>query len=41
MRHKIALAALNLMTTQDVSKEMGCSIRSVQLWVEQGLLEGW
>ncbi len=41
MRHKIALTALNLMTTQDVAKEMGCSIRSVQLWVEQGLLEGW
>ena len=41
MRHKIALTAPNLMTTQDVAKNLGCSIRSVQLWMEQGLLEGF
>ena len=41
MRHKIALTALNLMTTHDVAKKLGVTIRSVQLWVEQGLLEGW
>lgn len=41
MRHKIALTALNVMTTQDVAKKLGCSIRSVQLWMEQGLLDGW
>ncbi len=41
MRHKIALTALNLMTTHDVAKQLGVTIRSVQLWVEQGLLDGW
>jgi excisionase family DNA binding protein len=41
LRHKIALTALNLMTTHDVAKKLGVTIRSVQLWVEQGLLEGW
>ena len=41
MRHKIALTVLNVMTTQDVAKKLGCSIRSVQLWMEQGLLEGF
>jgi excisionase family DNA binding protein len=41
VRHKIALTALNIMTTQDVAKNLGCSIRSVQLWMEQGLLEGF
>ncbi len=41
MRHKIALTALNLMTTHDVAQKLGVTIRSVQLWVEQGLLEGW
>jgi len=29
------------MTTSDVAKELGVTIRSVQLWVEQGVLEGW
>jgi len=29
------------MTTHDVAKKLGVTIRSVQLWVEQGLLEGW
>ena len=29
------------MTTSDVAKELGVTIRSVQLWVEQGALEGW
>lgn len=38
---KLALKALDLMTTSDVSKELGVTIRSVQLWVEQGALEGW
>lgn len=38
---KIALKALDLMTTSDVAKELGVTIRSVQLWVEQGVLEGW
>ena len=38
---KIALRALDLMTTSDVAKELGVTIRSVQLWVEQGVLEGW
>lgn len=41
MRHKIALTALNVMTTHDVAKKLGVTIRSVQLWVEQGLLDGW
>lgn len=36
-----ALKALDLMTTSDVAKELGVTIRSVQLWVEQGALEGW
>ena len=38
---KIALKALDLMTTSDVAKELGVTIRTVQLWVEQGVLEGW
>ena len=38
---KLALKALDLMTTSDVAKEIGVTIRSVQLWVEQGALEGW
>lgn len=38
---KIALKALDLMTTSDVAKELGVTIRSVQLWVERGALEGW
>jgi len=38
---KIALKALDLMTTSDVAKELGVTIRSVQLWVEQGVLQGW
>ncbi len=38
---KLALKALDLMTTSDVAKELGVTIRSVQLWVEQGALEGW
>ena len=38
---KIALRALDLMTTSDAAKELGVTIRSVQLWVEQGVLEGW
>ena len=38
---KLALKALDLMTTSDVAKELGVTIRSVQLWVEQGVLEGW
>jgi excisionase family DNA binding protein len=38
---KTALNALDLMTTNDVAKELGVTIRSVQLWVEQGALEGW
>jgi len=29
------------MTTHDVAKKLGVTIRSVQLWVEQGLLDGW
>jgi len=29
------------MTTHDVAQKLGVTIRSVQLWVEQGLLEGW
>jgi excisionase family DNA binding protein len=36
-----ALKALDLMTTSDVAKELGVTIRSVQLWVEQGALVGW
>jgi excisionase family DNA binding protein len=38
---KLALKVLDLMTTSDVAKELGVTIRSVQLWVEQGALEGW
>ena len=38
---KLALKALDLMTTSDVAKELDVTIRSVQLWVEQGALEGW
>jgi len=38
---KPALKALDLMTTNDVAKELDVTIRSVQLWVEQGALEGW
>lgn len=38
---KTALKALDLMTTNDVAKELDVTIRSVQLWVEQGALEGW
>jgi len=38
---KLALKALDLMTTSDVAEELGVTIRSVQLWVEQGALEGW
>lgn len=38
---KLALKALDLMTTSDVAKELGVTIRSVQLWVEQGVLQGW
>jgi len=38
---KLALKALDLMTTSDVAKELGVTIRSAQLWVEQGALEGW
>jgi len=29
------------MTTSDVAKALGVTVRSVQLWVEQGALEGW
>lgn len=36
-----ALNAQDLMTTFDVAKEFGVTIRSVQLWVEQGILEAW
>lgn len=38
---KSALKALDLLTTNDVAKELGVTIRTVQLWVEQGALEGW
>jgi excisionase family DNA binding protein len=38
---KTALKALDLMTTNDVAKELDVTIRSVQLWVEQGALKGW
>lgn len=38
---RTALKALDLMTTSDVAKELGVTIRTVQLWVEQGALEGW
>jgi excisionase family DNA binding protein len=38
---KTALKALDLMTTSDVAKELGVTIRSVQLWVEKGALDGW
>ncbi len=38
---KLALKALDLMTTSDVAKELGVTIRSVQLWVERGALEAW
>lgn len=38
---KSALKALDLMTTNDVAKELDVTIRTVQLWVEQGALEGW
>ena len=38
---KLALQALDLMTTSDVAKELGVTIRSVQLWVERGALEAW
>ena len=38
---KIALKALDLMTTSDVARELGVTIRTVQLWEGQGLLEGW
>lgn len=38
---KLALKVLDLMTTSDVAKELDVTIRSVQLWVEQGALEGW
>jgi len=29
------------MTTSDVATALGLTVRSVQLWVEQGALEGW
>ncbi|MSP87095.1 MAG: helix-turn-helix domain-containing protein [Methylotenera sp.] len=38
---KLALNALDLMTTSDVAKELGVTIRSVQLWVDQGALDAW
>lgn len=38
---KSALKTLDLMTTSDVAKALGVTVRSVQLWVEQGALEGW
>jgi excisionase family DNA binding protein len=38
---KLALKVLDLMTTNDVAKELGVTIRTAQLWVEQGALEGW
>ena len=38
---KSALKTLDLMTTTDVAKALGVTVRSVQLWVEQGALEGW
>ena len=38
---KLALKALDLMTTSDVAKELSVSIRTVQLWVERGALEAW
>jgi len=41
LRQKIALTARNIMTTQDVAQKLGVTIRCVQLWMDQGLLEGW
>lgn len=41
MAKNYALSALDLMTTSDVARELGVTVRSVQLWVEQGALEGW
>jgi excisionase family DNA binding protein len=32
---------LDSMTTNDVSKELGVAVRSVQLWLDNGILEGW
>lgn len=37
----IAFHALECMTTHDVATELGVTIRSVQLWVEQGVFDAW
>lgn len=37
----IAFQALECMTTHDVATELGVTIRSVQLWVEQGVFDAW
>jgi excisionase family DNA binding protein len=41
MNHKLSLNELSFMSTYDVAKEMGVTIRAVQLWMDQGLLKGW
>jgi excisionase family DNA binding protein len=37
----IAFHALECMTTHDVATELGITIRTVQLWVEQGVFDAW
>ncbi len=37
----IAFHALECMTTYDVATELGVTIRTVQLWVEQGVFDAW
>ena len=39
--NKITLNALDLLTTSDVARELGVTIRTVQLWEGRGLLTGW
>jgi len=41
MAQKYVLHALDLMTTADVAREFGVSVRTVQLWVDHGILEAF
>ena len=41
MSSRKAINAAHLMTTQDVAQKLGVSIRAVQLWMDQGIFEGW
>jgi len=41
MHSRKAINAAHVMTTQDVAKKLGVSIRAVQLWMDQGIFEGW